>query len=227
MDYVLLADVIHGNRNSVGLIGDSLAIPNFLRPHEVEAAEEDKAVLQRTIDRKAFDQRVEPPLIRKSMQAVDKRLQQAPPVLTKDQEDKAKKRIDALESELREGMLSHEELRRNPPGALAQNLAWETANKSKVLEWKNLQLALYRGMSQTDCEAQLNIARLRPRVSQLNMDGAQIPAKRIFGPGPNPKYSEGWERIFGSGDQEKDDLKAQLADLQAELEQATKPEARD
>ena len=194
------------------------AAPNFLRPHEVESAQEDLRQLDQISKRRELDQRLEPQSVRRSKQSVQKRLQQEPPELNKQQEDKAAKRIGQLEEELKVGMLSQEEMRRNPPGAAHQHLTWETQNKAKILEWKNLQLALYRGMTQTEAEARLNIARLRPRTSQLNMEGAQIPRTKTYS---QPISSEAWERIFGSGDKEKDALKAQLEDLQAELAKAT------
>jgi hypothetical protein len=153
---------------------------NFLRPTEVAECEADKRQLEQTMAFRHFDRRVQSSEIARSIRAVDERLKQAPPDLTPEQRDKASRRIAELEQQIPVGMLSHEEMRRNPPGAVPRNVAWHKANAKRVHEWKNLQLALHKGASTEDIQAKLNVARLRPRTSQLNMDGAQIPAARTF-----------------------------------------------
>lgn len=169
---------------------------NFLRPSEIEECEEDKRLLNSMIDRRKYDRRVQHAEIQRSLRAVDKRMEQAPPDLTPDQRDRVSKRIEELESKLQDGILSQEEMRRNPPHAVPQNLRWQRKNKANIHEWKNLQLALMKGASQTDVAEALNVARLRPRVNQLNMHGAQIPQTRAYS-FPTPQYSEAWDRIFG------------------------------
>jgi hypothetical protein len=105
-------------------------------------------------------------------------------------------------------MLSAEEMRRCPPGAAEQNTTWERRNKSKVLKWKNLQLALHRGASQVDLSYKLNLARLRPRMSQLNLEGAVVPQERTFVRGfgsdhPNGLTDGEWAKVFPDGPEAK------------------------
>ncbi len=192
-------------------------VPNFLRPHEVQECEEDRKIYQRMLRQRDYDRRVQHQGVLNSLKAVEKRLQQAPPDLNPEQRDRAKKRITELETQIQDGMLSHEEMRRNPSGAVAQNQRWERANKRRVHEWKNLQLALHKGMSQTEAGAMLNVARLRPRASHLPMAGAQI-EQTVTMSFPSEAYKEGWERIFGSGDSEKDEMRQRLSELEELLE---------
>jgi hypothetical protein len=195
-------------------------VPNFLRPNEIQECEEDKRTFQRMLKQRDYDRRVQHQGVLNSLKAVEKRLQQAPPDLSPEQRDRASKRITELEGQLKEGMLSHEEMRRNPPGAVAQNVRWERANKRRVMEWKNLQLALHKGASHTDTSAMLNIARLRPHTNHLPMGGAQIQSTVTMS-FPSEAYKEGWERIFGSGDTEKDDMRQRLSELEALLSDQT------
>lgn len=198
-------------------------VPNFLRPNEVQECEEDRSTYTRMLKAREFDKRVQHQQVLQSLKAVEQRAKQAPPDLTPDQRSKADKRLKELEPQIQQGMLSHEEMRRNPPGAVAQNLRWERQNKARIHEWKNLQLALNKGMSQTDAEGLLNVARLRPRVSQLSMEGAQIPqTTSMLLPG-GPAFQESWERIFGTGDSEKDELANENERLRAQLEELTAP----
>jgi hypothetical protein len=154
-----------------------MPVKNFLRPNEVQECEEDLRNCDALLERRKYDKRAQHSSIATSRKAIQKRLEQAPPDLTPEQRTKASARVKELEEQIKVGMLSHEEMRRNPPGAVAQNLRWGRKNAKNVHEWKNFQLALMKGASQTDVAEALNVARLRPRPSQLNMDGAQIDGK--------------------------------------------------
>ena len=100
-----------------------------------------------------------------------------------------------LEAQIREGMLSHEEMRRNPPGAVDQNVWWERRNKARITTWRNLNAALHPGIPADQAQTLFSPERLRPRTSHLNMDNAQIPAVRAFS-FPSEQYKENYDAIF-------------------------------
>jgi len=95
--------------------------------------------------------------------------------------DKAVERESNLREELTQGMLTQEEMRRNPPGAVGRHMAWEKKNKKRILEWKELRLRLNHDSNDPDIA---NLERFRPSTGgTLNLDNAQIPAKtRYFFP---------------------------------------------
>ena len=194
--------------------------PYFLRPHEVEAVEKDRAGQLAVLE--SNDPRMDKNAAREALKRIDKRLEQAPPDLTPEQRDKTAKMVETLEQELKDGLLSHEEMRRAPPGAVDQNMKYMRRNKAKIMAWKNGLVALSKGAPQGEVQDLTNIDRLRPRESKLNMDGAIIPDVRSFFPmtevfsGAHPNGST-WEEIFGSGDPEKDALAAQVRVLQEEM----------
>lgn len=91
-------------------------------------------------------------------------------------------RSKALLNDILQGMPSHEEMRKAPPGAVDKHRSWEKRNKAKILEWKNLQLRLTAGTGDREVA---NLERHRPKTSSLNMDNAFIPGKNFFMPDTN------------------------------------------
>ena len=87
-------------------------------------------------------------------------------------------RSKALLDEILVGMPSQEEMRKAPPGAVDKHMKWERDNKSRIQEWKNLQLRLTHA---TEPEA-ANLERHRPTASTLLMDNAYIPGKQFHMP---------------------------------------------
>lgn len=199
------------------------ASPHFLRPAAVEAIQEDKDYQLKLIN--SGDTRVTKSDAAKAIKRLDKQLEQAPPDLTPEQRDKAQKRLVELEAQIKDGMLSHEEMRRCPDGAVDQHIKWQKRNKRNVLEWKNILVALHKGIDKDEATDLFNVDRLRPRTSNLSMDGAIVPetTSRHF---MNGAYDSGhpasvtWEEIFGTGDAEKDAALAELRDLKAKLAEA-------
>lgn len=94
------------------------------------------------------------------------------------EKDKAVRRAAELEGEIAAGMLSHAEMRRNPPGAVDQHRRWERRNKRNIDELKNIKLRLHAtGDSPDRLEDErdvANIEHLRPADSRMNLDTAQI-----------------------------------------------------
>lgn len=90
----------------------------------------------------------------------------------------------ARERELREairsdGMLSHEEMRKSPPGAVDRHRAWEKRNMPKIEEWQNIQRRL---TADSDDREAASIENFRPTASTMNMHGALIEGKTFFLP---------------------------------------------
>ena len=122
---------------------------------------------------------------------------QAPEPLAGAEKDTLAAKEKALREEVTQGMLSQEEMRKNPPGAVDQHMRWERANKAKIMEWKNLRLQLAADTSSPDTWDRdvANLERYRPSGARerVRLD-AQIPGKMAFGNVPEEK----WEQAFGS-----------------------------
>lgn len=175
---------------------------NYLRPHEVQRCESDKKLLESTLANAHLQPNLDKAAAFQALRTVDEHLKQAPPDLSSQQLDRVDKRIAQLEEQMRPGMLSRDEMMRNPPGAVDQNILWERANKARILEWKNLQVAKHKGASQQEVAAKCRIARLRPGMSHLPMEGAQISrTKEMVIPSLDYSKPGGhYDRIFGARD---------------------------
>lgn len=168
---------------------------NLLRPHQVAEGKEELANIEATLSA--------PPHIRSRISDVGqmrdrhKRLKTelekyTPRAFLTGERDAALKEFATLEDQIKAGMPSSEEMRRNPPGAVSKHRAWESENTPRILRYKNIGLRLAAG---GDLPAYLkhagdisNIERLRPRTTshQLAMDGAQIPKVAAIHIGQDP-----------------------------------------
>lgn len=113
---------------------------------------------------------------------------QSPPVLSPSQRDKlAVLERKALE-DIREGMVSQEELRHKPPGVVDRQRAWESAKKPAILAWKNARILLN---PHSDAKDLCNLERFRPAVPTRNLysDG-QIPAQFALSPQAKANYDQ-------------------------------------
>lgn len=93
--------------------------------------------------------------------------------------DAAVRRERELRDQFTQGMLSQEEMRKNPPGATGRLIEWEKKNLHIVEEWQNIRRRLNVGSDDPEIAS---IERYRPTVSTMNMDNAQIAGKLIFLP---------------------------------------------
>jgi hypothetical protein len=117
-------------------------------------------------------------------------MQTPEPPATVEEEGRMVARSKSLLSDILQGMPSHEEMRKSPPGAIDKHRHWEGRNKAKILEWKNLQLRLTAGSGDREVA---NLERHRPHASTLNMDNAFIAGKNFFMPdtaGPAVVFSD-------------------------------------
>jgi hypothetical protein len=163
----------------------------YLRPGQIDRMESDRIDAVGKLDDPSIQDKA---AVHKQLRRLDLQLaSQRPATIT----GKDKDQYVALEQELRKemtvGMPSHEELRKNPPGAVAKLARWQKAkcgqfnltNKSAMLLWKNVRLSLNPG--ETDIA---NFEQYRPRRSTLSMDNAQIQGQQFFLP-PQQNTLEG------------------------------------
>lgn len=169
---------------------------NLYRPNQVEEARAELARLDATLQA--------PPHIRgkisdvRSMSKRQKRLKAdiekyEPRAFSSAERDAAVQEFGRLESEIKVGMLSSEEMRRNPPGAVNRHIAWENRNKGKIARWKHLGLRLAAGGDMRGdvgaAQDAVNIELLRPLSNgarSLSMEGAQIPKTAEIHIGSDP-----------------------------------------
>ncbi|MES0339862.1 MAG: hypothetical protein ABUK15_07385 [Anaerolineales bacterium] len=159
-----------------------LTTKNVLHPRQVAEITEQKAQLHGILNA--------PPHIRNQLQdngaAVRKQVQDADALLRQAPEPFSAGEIDGAvnaERQLREswleGMPTHEEMRKNPPGAVDKNIAWNNKKKSDVLKWKNISRRLHAseigGNAGNDVS---NVEMYRPTEGSMSMDGAQITGKQ-------------------------------------------------
>lgn len=122
-----------------------------------------------------------PAEIRRQLRRIDKQLEtQAPKAYEKGQMDSAVNRERQLREEILVGMPTQAEMRRNPSGAVDKHRGWETRNKNKILEWKNIKLRLHASGDAPNVIAETDLAnfeKFRPvgGAQELNMHNEQIP----------------------------------------------------
>lgn len=123
---------------------------------------------------------------------------QAPRPLTNPiMKDKLAAEAQKLLDEITPGMLTQEEMRKNPAGSVDKHMRWERANKKKILRWKKLQCVLNADQSDPhswDRDA-ANLERFRPSgaMDRFRTD-AQISGKMTYG----NVSDEHWSQTFGS-----------------------------
>ena len=150
----------------------------LLRPDQMENAQ---------AEIKSLEAKLQNPLIQDKGE-VHKQLRRAKhttemqtprPPASAEEEGRMVMRSKSLLGDILHGMPSQEEMRKSPPGAVDKHRQWERRNKTKILEWKNLQLRLNAGSGDRDVA---NLERHRPTASSLNMDSAFIPGKQFYMP---------------------------------------------
>ncbi len=184
------------------------------RPWEADEVANNKRTLQRALESPHIEDKSAVRDAIGRLNSMDR--EHGVPDFSPEERDKASKRVKELEAQIKEGMLSHEEMRRNPPGAVDQNVWWERKNKKKISLWRDLNMALHKGIPADQAQALTSVERLRPRVSRLNMDNAQIPQARTFS-FPSEQYKENYDAIF----------KQPEPDEATPLDEAEPPSAQD
>lgn len=93
--------------------------------------------------------------------------------------DAAVRREAELREQISQGMLSQEEMRKCPPGAVDRHRAWERKNMRRIEEWQNIQRRLN---AENEDRESASIEQFRPVQSTMNMHNALIPGKQFFLP---------------------------------------------
>lgn len=160
---------------------------NLLHPRQVSELNETKARLEGILSAPSFVRNQLQDggaLVAKQLRELDQMLEQAPTPIGASEIDDAVK----LERELRNrwsgsDMPTKAEMRRNAPGCVDKNMAWERHHKKDVLRWKHIRRRLHAsGISehrQADEGDISNVEMFRPDggSAELSMDNAQIPGK--------------------------------------------------
>lgn len=156
---------------------EATAAAPLLRHDQVVEMQDEIRVLEHKLVTKEIEDKG---AVHEQLRRVKRQLDtQQPKPFSSDEVDRAVRREAELRDEISKGMLSHEEMRKNPPGAVDRHRAWEKRAKPLINEWKNIQRRLHAG---DDAEEAASVERFRPTTSTMNMDNAQIPGKQFFLP---------------------------------------------
>ncbi len=135
--------------------------------------------------------------VRKRLQDVKRQFDmQAPRQITDGSlKDKLVKKSKDLLEKILPGMVSEEEMRKNPAGTVDRHMRWERGVKKDILEWKKIQRCLQNDGSDPltwDRDA-ANIERYRPQGAADRMrTDAQIGGHMSYGNVPQGK----WDSVF-------------------------------
>lgn len=155
---------------------EHLGTTNLLRHQQRTALEEDKQHLEELI-KTPGTQRVGE--IRQELRRLDKQLvAQSPRPITPEERDVLAKKKTELLADVTSGMLTKEEMRKNPSGAVHRHISWERTNKKKIMQLKNIMIQLEPDSDDPDLA---NLERYRPESRTAGpgattfMADAQIP----------------------------------------------------
>ena len=147
---------------------------SLLRPHQVQDDVDLKASLEKKLSNPHIDKK---PVVGQ-LKRLNHRLEtQVPTEVPAKDKDAFIKETDALLEKVTEGMMSDEEMRKSPPGAIDRHRKWEKDNKENILQWKNNMLRLNVGNDDIDIA---NLEKYRPARSRMNMDNAFIPGNPVM-----------------------------------------------
>lgn len=133
-----------------------------------------------------------PAQLAKGIRAMEDELEEYSPPATLEGSTRdalAKRQVELRES-IKEGMLTHEEMRRNPPGAVDQHRKWERAKKDAITEYKNVSRALEPF---SDAKDLASVELFRPSGGPSFSVNAQIPGHMAYSSVPQ----ENWDKTFG------------------------------
>jgi hypothetical protein len=184
----------------------------FLRHNQRELLEKEKKQLEEKLSNPMIENKGDiRTMLRRTQETLDN---ESPKPTTPQQRDELTKRSRELEEQFVPGMLTAQELRHNPSGVVGRLLDWERRNKTAIMEWKNIQIALNPESDDPDLAS---IERLRPKSNTFNLDDSQIPVK-VYDL-PSEQYKQNWAQTFGTPDQkaEAERQMQELEELKAEV----------
>ena len=164
---------------------------NLLRPNRVEELQED-LIRQRAAMNNPYLK--EKGLVTKEIRKTEHLLNTyAPEPLEAKEKDLLRKQEQQLASEIQEGMLTRQEMirGRNGMSAAHAHLKWETANKKKILKWKNIRCQLNE-------DGDPNFA----NIEQLRKEGSFVYDANALMPGVHamsPQAKENFPPDMGKG----------------------------
>ena len=117
-----------------------------------------------------------------------------PPKLDGKTRDALANRLDEVDAQIRTGMLSEEEMWRNPAGSVDRHRKWEAKNKDAILERRNILIALE---PDSDDVERTSVETLRPQLATRSapatfMADAQLPGH--FAQTPQSKVN--FDKVF-------------------------------
>ena len=117
----------------------------YLRANQVAEIESDRAVLKQKLDNPHIQDKA---LVANQLSRLEKQLvNQTPPDTTPEERDKLAKREKELAGRISGDMMSDEEMRKCPAGAIGRELKFQRERKPDVLEWKNIRRRLEKSGS--------------------------------------------------------------------------------
>jgi len=149
----------------------------LLRTDQIEEMEGERETLQRKLQSPHIEDKG---AVAEQLRRMDKQLEtQRPRPYASHEIDAAVRREEELRTKWTAGMLSMEEMRKSPPGAVDRHRAWEKRNKPAIAEWQNIQRRMNAGSEDRESAS---IERFRPAASTMNMHNALIPGKQYHLP---------------------------------------------
>jgi len=149
---------------------------NLLRPIQARQIQEDVDNMEATLASGAkLEQRGKLVMdLRREKERLEKYCAQP---LTGEEKDENQLRIKELADKIGNNMPSMETMRKNPAGAVHQNILWNRENKENVLEWKNRKLQQEPDSEDPDLA---NVEILRPSRPVTYDSTAQIPGHHVM-----------------------------------------------
>ena len=144
-----------------------------------------------------------PQSLAKGIRAMEEDLEEnSPPQINGPTRDALLVRQRELREKIKDGMLTHEEMRRNPPGAVDRHRKWEAQNTDRILEYKNVCRALE---PDSDAKDLASVEVFRPSRPFAYNSNAQISGHVAYSDVPQ----ENWDRTFS-----KKERKAMQSEVQ-------------
>lgn len=166
----------------------------LLRPPQIKILEDERKLLNDQLNGPWKHLIQNQGQVRRRLQDVERQLAEGKPQpVTGAERDRLANRERELREKFTQGMLSQEEMRKNPPGAVDHHRRWESTNKNDILEWKEIRLRLHADNSdpQTWNRDEANIELFRPEGARgrVRLD-AQIPGVSALTPEAKANYDQ-------------------------------------
>lgn len=170
----------------------------FISPQEASGLETEKKQIEESLAQPEWARR---DLTAKQVEELNERkdnieaqlAEVRPPSVSDQAKDALESRRKDLEDKIRIGMVSEEEMRRNPTGAVYKHMRWEKENIFDILEWKNIKRTLEPDSEDPDlCSVELLRPSILPQSGSTFMPDAQIPGHFAM----TAKAKENFDKTF-------------------------------